>query len=78
MSPSPIRAENQRMVNPRQASNSATAATGYGKPDHDRLVAGQDAVVDDVPEQHRVDHRDERVEDGGDQEEGSYNLYGLA
>ncbi len=27
MSPSPIRAENQRMTNPRNASNSATAAT---------------------------------------------------
>ena len=66
MSPSPIRAENQR-----------DRCDRYSKPDHDRFVAGQDALVDDLTEQHRVDHRDERVDDGREQEHGQPKLVRL-
>ena len=65
------------MTKPRKASNSATAATADAMPDHDRQVTTQDALVDDRPQQQRVDHRDERVEDGRDQEQGEPQLVRL-
>ena len=67
---SPIRAENHRLATPRNGVEQRDAGDSPGEPDDDRVVLGQDALVDDVPQQQRVHHRDQRVQRGGDHEGG--------
>ena len=62
MSPSPTLADTHRSAMERPASDSGQAPGDQGQGDDQPLVVPEDAVVDDVPEDERVDHPDHRVD----------------